>query len=46
MLVTGAIDFKGDHVKGSLSKQYNQKGSEQSQSKYGSITGIIVETAD
>lgn len=49
MIVTGAIDFKGDHIKMSASQHKGISMGATStnlggNSKYGSITGIVVET--
>ncbi len=42
MIVTGAIDFKGDHIK--HHKGIPMGATSHGTSKYGSITGIVVET--
>ena len=46
MAESGAIDFKGDHIKAASHRgmPMGNTGGKQQTSKYGSITGIIVET--
>lgn len=45
MIITGAIDFKGDHIKMSAHNGISMGATHKGPiSKYGSITGIVVET--
>jgi len=48
LIITGAIDFKGDHVKQSkgMPMAYQKPTKTAGEKMYGSITGIVVETED